>query len=294
MKRLLITGASGDLGRPLSALAAKHWQTTGTYFRRAQIGGGEAVQLDLRDRAAVLALVHDLRPDVIIHAAASNRSTEVVETNLASARHIAQAAQAVRCRLIALSTDMVFDGRNPPYAEEDPPTPLSPYGKAKAANEQLFRAMGGNCLVVRTSLIYDLDRNNRQVKWMQESIAAGQRVTLYVDEIRQPIWAWNLAKVLLELAESDEVGLLNVAGPQAMSRWEYGCALLRALGYSPHEVAVAVRAAEVAPERPRNLTLRLDKAQAILKTPLLPLEEALRRAQQRYSSGQRTSTTTRR
>ncbi len=294
MKRLLITGASGDLGRPLSALAAQRWETTGTYFSRAYIGGGNAVRLDLRDRSAVLALVRELRPAVIIHAAASDRSEDMVTTNLAAARHLAEAAQTVGCRLIALSTDMVFDGRNPPYREEDPPTPLSPYGEVKAANEQMFQALGGDCLVVRTSLIYDLTPENRQVRWMQEAIASGQRVTLFTDEIRQPIWAWNLAEILLELAESEQRGLLNVAGPQAMSRWEYGCALLRALGYSPDEVAVAVRAADVAPQRPRDLTLCLDRARAILKTPLLPLDEALRLAQGGYSSGHRTSTTTKR
>lgn len=294
MKRLLITGASGDLGRPLSTLAAQRWQTTGTYFSRARIGGGNAVRLDLRERSAVLTLVEDLRPDVIIHAAASDRSEDMVTTNLAASRHIAEAAQAIGCRLIALSTDMVFDGRNPPYREEDPPTPLSPYGKVKAANEQFFRARGGNCLIVRTSLIYDLAPENRQVRWMQETIASGQRVKLFVDEIRQPIWAWNLAEILLELAESDQKGLLNVAGPQAMSRWEYGCTLLRALGYSPHEVAIAVRAADVAPQRPRDLTLCLDKARAILKTPLLPLDEALQLAQGGYPSGHPTSTTTKR
>ncbi len=294
MKRLLITGASGDLGRPLSALAAQRWETTGTYFSRAHIGGGNAIRLDLRDRSAVLALVRKLRPAVIIHAAASDRSEDMVTTNLAAARHLAEAAQTVGCRLIALSTDMVFDGRNPPYREEDPPTPLSPYGEVKAANEQLFQTLGGDCLVVRTSLIYDLTPENRQVRWMQEAIASGQRVTLFTDEIRQPIWAWNLAEILLELAENEQRGLLNVAGPQAMSRWEYGCALLRALGYSPDEVAVAVRAADIAPQRPRDLTLCLDRARAILKTPLLPLDKALRLAQGGYSSGHRTSTTTKR
>ena len=69
---------------------------------------------------------------------------------------------------------------------------------------------------------------------MQEKIDRGERVGLFVDEIRQPIWAWNLAESLLELTQADVTGMLNVAGPESLDRWHYGSALLSALG---HEVA---------------------------------------------------------
>jgi dTDP-4-dehydrorhamnose reductase len=277
MKRLLITGASGDLGRPLSALATRSWETVGTFFRHANIGGGTAVQLDLRNRQAVLDLVEQVKPTAIIHAGTSDRSEDMAAANRAAAHNISEAAQRAKCRLIALSTDLIFDGKHPPYDEQAPPTPISPYGQVKAENERTFLNTP-DCLIVRTSLIYDLARTNRQVSWMLEKIEARETVPLFTDEIRQPIWAWNLAEALLELATNELSGILHVAGPQPLSRYEYGSRLLHALGYDPIQVVRPVRAADMMPERPRDCTLSLEKAFACLRTPLLPVDEALRRA----------------
>jgi dTDP-4-dehydrorhamnose reductase len=275
MKRYLVTGASGNLGRPLSRLASTIAATTSTYYRNPAVGGGDAVQIDLRDSTAVMSLVSDSRPSVIIHAAGSERSDDMTNTNRAGAVNICHAAQQFGSRLIVLSSDLVFDGSAPPYTEESPPTPLSPYGRVKAENEQLFTTRHSNCLVVRTSLIYDLDPRNHQVRWLQQKIDSRLSIPLFVDEIRQPIWAWNLAEILLELVDVAATGILNVAGPQSLSRWHYGCSLLRALGHSPDTVAHPVAAAQVAPGRPRDCTLSLSKARSILKTSLFDLEQAL-------------------
>jgi hypothetical protein len=72
-----------------------------------------------------------------------------------------------------------------------------------------------------------------------------------------------------------------VAGPVPLDRWRYGSALLRALGYDPAQVAVPVRAAEVAPGRPPNCTLKLDRAREALATPLLDMSSALEAYQAR-------------
>jgi dTDP-4-dehydrorhamnose reductase len=110
---------------------------------------------------------------------------------------------------------------------------------------------------------------------MLRVMAEGRRVPLYVDEIRQPIWVTDLATAILELAEGDLTGILNVAGPQSLSRWEYGTALLAALGVDASQAAVLVRAAEVAPDRPRDCTLDLTKANRTLVTRIRPMKKAL-------------------
>lgn len=295
MTRYLITGASGNLGRPLSRLAAALADTTSTYYHNPTIGGGNAIQIDLRDSAAVMSLVSDLKPSAIIHAAGSERSSDMTNTNSAGADNICRAAQRVGARLIALSTDLVFDGSTPPYSEEALPTPLSPYGCIKAENERLFTTHHDNCLVVRTSILYDLDPQNHQTQWLRQKIDSRQSIPLFVDEIRQPIWVWNLAEILLELVDVSAAGILNVAGPQSLSRWDYGRSLLRALGYDPDTVAQPVAAAQVAPGRPRDCTLILDRARSVIQTPLLDLEQALTLAKEKaIHQGQPTSTTTRR
>jgi dTDP-4-dehydrorhamnose reductase len=273
--KLLITGGSGNLGRPLSDLSAQHWPTTSTYFQNSNVGGGTPIQLDMRDATAVHDLVRQIKPDVILHAATSDRSEDMPNTIRSAAQHIGEAAKAVQARLIALSTDVIFDGTQAPYDEESPPTPVHPYGKAKADADRILLDTHDNCLLVRTSLIYDLHSHNEQIRWMRSTIEEGKTISLFEDEIRQPIWSRNLAQVLIELAERDITGILNVAGPEHLSRWAFGCALIKAIGYDPDKVARPTRAAEIAPKRPRNCTLVLDKALGLLKTPLIPIGEAL-------------------
>ncbi|NDJ77591.1 MAG: SDR family oxidoreductase [Chloroflexi bacterium] len=275
-KRLLVSGASGTLGGPLTERAeAAGWDVTGTYFSRPdRIRAGTPVQIDLRDEAAVRALAHESQPDVIINAAVTERSGPGYEDAIRlSGQHLAHAAREVGARLIALSTDLVFDGAQDVYTEDSPAQPManSVYGQAKVDYEQDVRVIYPSTLVVRTSLIYDFDRDNAQVGWMLRALERGESLTLYTDQFRCPIWAVNLADALLELAVRDESGLLHVVGPALVSRNKLGCALLAALGIDP---AAHVTPALAPDTHPRRLHLSVERAQALLSTPLLTLAEA--------------------
>lgn len=272
MKKILITGASGDLGRPLSALAARQSKVVGTYLTHPRTGGGQAARIDLTDRDALYRLVELTQPDAIIHTALSDRGP--VSDIPIVARNLVDAVENIAARLVVLSTDMIFDGTVPPYSENSVPSPLSDYGHAKADSEMVFREGLVNCVIVRTSLIYDFVADNRQVSWMLERISAGESIPLFVDEIRSPIYVWNLAEALLELSTDGFTGTLNIAGPEAVSRYTYGMYLLASLGYSSEKFARKVQASEIAPHRPRNLTLDITLAQSLLKTPLVGLADA--------------------
>lgn len=275
MKRLLVTGASGDLGGPLVRLAAQTWDVTALYFSRPERAPARRrVQVDLRDPEATWRAVADARPDAIIHTAVSERSADYARAIEQAAGSMVAAAQRAGCRLIFLSSDMVFDGANPPYDEDAPPCPTSDYGAAKARAEALVRAALRDYAIVRTSLIYDFTPANRQVGWMAARIAQGAPVTLFTDEVRQPVWAHNLAGALLELAALPYTGVLHIAGPEPLTRWDYGRALLDAVGLLETARVEAVRAAEVAPDRPRDLTLDLTRARQALQTPLLTIAAA--------------------
>ncbi|MEK7785440.1 MAG: sugar nucleotide-binding protein, partial [Chloroflexota bacterium] len=203
MKRLLITGGSGFLGSRLTQLAtaSEKWGVYPTFFN-TPIAHPNAIRLDLRDRVKVEKIVRELRPEVILHQAVSNRNDEHVAAIVPAARHVADAAIDVYARLIHVSTDLVFDGEHPPYTEESPTAPVNPYGAAKAFAEGLIASMMPEALIVRPSLIYGFDPVDKQTGWLVDGAKRGETVRLFVDEFRCPIWVDTLAMALLELAET--------------------------------------------------------------------------------------------
>jgi dTDP-4-dehydrorhamnose reductase len=109
----------------------------------------------VRDAGAVRSTLARLRPDVVIHTAYRQDGPDAHEITVAGAEHVARAARAAGARLVHLSTDVVFDGRKgAPYVEDDPPSPVTRYGRDKAEAEERVLAAHPDALVVRTSLIY--------------------------------------------------------------------------------------------------------------------------------------------
>lgn len=274
---MLVLGGSGTLGAPLCARAeVRGWDVVATYATQPdRVRAGLPVQLDLRDRAALHDLVMSIAPDVIVHAAITERSGPEHDTAIRiAAQHVADIAVERDIRLIALSTDLVFDGGAPSYNEVSPLCPSSnnPYAQAKADMERTIAARCPPALIVRTSLIYDFDPTNAQVAWMLHAIERGETLRLFTDQMRCPIWSANLADALIEVAAMDVAGVLHVVGPALISRHDLGVALLEALGY---DAARYVEAAHAPDTAPRTLHLSVERARALLThTPLLTVAQA--------------------
>jgi len=269
--KMLVTGGSGYLGGWVARLARVGWEVTATHLTHP-VDGPDATsrRLDVRDEAAVRALVEEVRPSVVVHTAAANvgSDAEFEAVNRAGARHVACAAAACGARLVHISTDALFDGRRGNYSEDDPPSPITPYGRSKALAEEEVCAAGGAAVIVRTSLIYGWrPRLDRHTRWMVDGLMAGRQVRLFTDEVRSPIWVESLAAAVVELAGLRYTGVLHVAGAQNLSRHEFGLGLLRFHGVDPGPV-VPARAAESGSVRPLNCTLDCSRARALLRTSL--------------------------
>jgi dTDP-4-dehydrorhamnose reductase len=279
---MLVTGGSGYLGGWVVWLARGEWDVTGTYLSR---GPGEQGalwrRLDVREEAAVAALVGELRPAVVVHTAAANPGSgadpRYEATNALGTRNVARAAAACGARLIHISSDVLFDGEKGNYVEEDPPKPVTPYGRSKALAEEAVRDSGARALIVRTSLIYGWrPRVARQIRWMAETRRAGRELRLFTDELRCPIWVESLAAAVVELAGMDVVGVLHVAGAQALSRYAFGVRVLGFLGLDPGSI-VPASSRSSGLVRPLDCTLDSSRARALLRTPLPGVDEVLAR-----------------
>ena len=273
-KTLLITGGTGYLGQHFISRASP-WQTHATHFNTPPPAHPNVTwhQCDLRDEKRVHDLIARLNPDVIIHTACSSRSSEEMEAIVPAARHLSQAVKEGSCRLIHLSTDLVFDGEEAPYNEQSLPKPISDYGRAKAQAETIISRLCSQAIIVRTSLIYGVDPIDHQSRWLLDGLKQGQTVRLFTDEIRCPIWVHTLCECLLELSREDVAGVLNIAGPESLSRWELGLGILALHHKVPTECNVPSTRAEAGLFRPRDLSLNIEKAKNSLRTPLLSLQE---------------------
>jgi dTDP-4-dehydrorhamnose reductase len=291
MSRLLVTGGSGYLGAHLmQAAAAGGWDVHGTYQSRpfTPTDGG-AHRLDLTQPEAAGALVDRLRPDAIVHTACSNRDAANVHAIEPAARHVARAARQLGARLVHVSTDMVFDGEHAPYDDTSSPAPKGDYGRAKAASEAIVLDHCPTAAIARPSLIWSLEPLDRQTTWLVDGMRAGQRVTLFTDEVRCPVHLHDLAAALLELAARPELsGPFNLGGAQALNRWDFGLMLLAALGLPRASGVLPGTAAEAGLERARDLTLTSARARQLLRTRLRGVDEIVaqpRSRQPRYCEG---------
>lgn len=278
-QRLLVTGGSGYLGNWIVRRACDTWDVTATYFS-SEPAARPSVRwrrLDVREAEATEHLVSETAPDVIIHTAAANPGSEggFTPVNVTGSRNVAQAAQQVDARLVHLSTDVVFDGNAPPYTEDAVPHPITSYGASKAQAEVEIQAVGGNVVIVRTSLIYGWRPTlDRQTRWVLDGLRHGDPPRLFTDEIRCPIWVETLTAALLEIAGLDVVGILHAAGAQALSRYAFGRRLARFHGVDPTPL-IPTLSRESGLERPLDCTLVCDRARALLQTPLPGVDAVL-------------------
>ncbi len=274
-RKLLLTGSGGYLGHRLAQLADK-WDLTHSWHANAPDTAlpGATLQLDLCDFRAVHAAIARHHPEAIIHAACSYRSKAAI---VPAARNLAQAAAEHATRLVHVSTDMVLDGNRAPYVDDAIPNPLHPYGEAKAVAERIIATCCPPAAIVRTSLIFGIEPLDHQTRWLAANAATGKPVRLFTDELRCPTWVDTLARALLELAASDYAGPINIAAPQALTRWEFGLKMLALLGIEPGANVRPALQAEVGLTRPADLTLKVSRAQCLLRTPLLTVDEAIAR-----------------
>jgi dTDP-4-dehydrorhamnose reductase len=276
MRTLLITGGSGYLGSHLARLARGSWRVVAAYFSPpTSLPGCETVRLDVGDRAAVARLLSELRPQAVVHTAADMRSPEAMEAVIVDGtRRVAMSCAAIGARLVHLSTDALFDGERAPYTESDPPSPITPYGRAKAAAEEAVAELYPEAAVVRTSLIYGFDPPDPRTEWVVEAVRQGKPITLFTDEVRCPVWVNQLAAALLELAAGEERGVWHLAGPQALSRYEFGLRLARAYSLDPAGITPGLsRDSDLL--RPRDCRLDVSKARARLRSPLWGVDRVL-------------------
>ena len=280
---LLVTGASGYLGRHLTRRAAESGirVISGYRSQRDAISAGEPFPLDLLESGDALeSRLTDLAPSAIIHTAALNPGSDrdaMMSVNVEGTRRIARIAARLDSRLVHLSSDVVHDGRHPPYDDDTPGNAIDPYGRSKAEGEAAVEEIVPAAVRVRTSLIYSLDEMDRATAGFAARLINGEPVSLFRDVIRQPVWIESLVAALLSLAfeHSELSGSFNIAGSQAISRDALARKLLEWWSVPKREEARTISAASLENPPAMDLRLRLEKAEIALGMHFEGVDEVL-------------------
>lgn len=169
--RLLVVGASGFLGAQVCRQAmGAGWSVVGTYHSgRVEVPGVETRRLDVTDRAAVRELVARVRPEAVVGTPYRYGDWAVTADGAA---HVAYAAVETGPRLVHVSSDAVHAGRPEPYADDEPPSPIFPYGAAKAAAETAVRVLDPGAVLVRTSLI--VGEGSKQIELCRDAVSRAE------------------------------------------------------------------------------------------------------------------------
>ncbi|MEQ8970788.1 MAG: NAD(P)-dependent oxidoreductase [Coleofasciculus sp. C1-SOL-03] len=283
MKRLLITGVSGFLGWHTCQLSKREWNVYGTCLSKSVNSPDiNILKVDLTHFQEVKQIFQTIKPDAVIHTAAQSspnfcqmhpQETEVI--NVTASGDIAGLCADYHIPCVFTSTDLVFNGLNPPYRETDPVSPISYYGEQKVRAETLMLSRYPQTAICRMPLMFG-QATPTATSFIQpfiETLQAGKELKLFVDEFRTPVSGTTAAKGLL-LALDNVQGYLHLGGKERISRYEFGCLLVDVLRL-PKTGLNSCRQAEVkmAAPRPPDVSLDSSKAFALGYNPLSLREE---------------------
>jgi dTDP-4-dehydrorhamnose reductase len=278
--RVLLIGAGGLVGRHLrQAFPGMH--VTATYRSDPPEG---AIALDITDRDAVRRILRDAKPDVIVLAAAEayvercEREPEATRVvNVEAPRFIASEGANRDTLLVVFSSEYVFDGSGGRYIETDERRPINEYGRQKVELEDIALATGRG-LVCRASGVFGADpRRKNFVLQLVDRLRAGQPFDVASDQLITPTYAPALASAVAQLVKRGQRGIVHVAGPSVLGRYEF--AQLIADAYALPAALLRPRATAelgLAAPRPLRSGLGVDRLRELLGTDLTAPAAALR------------------
>ena len=296
--KVLVTGVAGQLGHDvMNELAKRGYDGIGTDIADSYSGvqdntavvGMPYVQVDITDAESVEKTIKEIKPDVVVHCAAwtavdaaedeENRD-KVFAVNVEGTKNIVHACKEIDAKMVYTSTDYVFDGQGTEPWKPDCKeyAPLNIYGQSKLDGELAVSEILDKYFIVRIAWVFGTNGNN----FIKTMLKVGKKFdTLRVvnDQIGTPTYTYDLAKLLVDMIETDKYGYYHATNEGGYISWyDFACEIFRQAGYSTNVNPVTTEEYGISKAK-RPFNSRLDKAKLIENgfTPLPDWQDALKR-----------------
>jgi dTDP-4-dehydrorhamnose reductase len=260
MKKILVTGANGQLGSELRDLSSRYTDFQFIFLTREQ--------LDISSKDSVDAVIAVHTPDYFINASAytavdlaEDEETKAFAVNADGAGYIAEACKKINCKLIHISTDYVFDGSSKrPYVEDDVVSPLGAYGRSKLAGEHACLDNDPDCIIIRTSWVYSVHGKNF-VKTMKKLLTEREEIGVVADQYGCPTYAKDLAEAIMHIISCGvwKPGIYHFCNEGAITWFEFAREIKDLIGSKCNILPLTTEQYPVKATRPKFSVMNTDK-----------------------------------
>jgi len=278
MKKILVTGSTGQLGSELAELFAKYPKYQWIFADRNKI--------TLDDLKLLNNQLNEIQPDIILnggaYTAVDKAETEkelAFKINHLAVEVIARYAAENNVKLIHVSTDYVFDGSSSTALDEKAETnPINVYGESKLAGEIACMQQNPDSIIIRTSWVYSKYGNNF-VKTMQRLMDQRDGLNVVNDQIGSPTYAADLAQAMVTIIESAEwiPGIYNFSNEGEISWYEFALAIKEIGGYKCNIGGIPTSEYPTPAKRPKFSLLNKEKIKLIYNLDVPYYKESLKK-----------------
>ena len=228
--KVFVTGVGGQLGHDvINELTSRGYEAIGSDVVDMVASGVPYVALDITDAKAVEHVITEIRPDAVVHCAAwtavdaaedADKQEKVKAINVDGTQNIANAAKMVDAKMVYISTDYVFDGQGTAPWEPDCKeyAPLSVHGQTKLGGEFAVSSALEKYFIVRIAWVFGLNGGNF-IKTMLQVGKSHPQVRVVNDQIGTPTYTYDLARLLVDMIESEKYGYYHATNEGAYISW---------------------------------------------------------------------------
>jgi len=287
MSKIVVTGCCGLLGQKLVNSLRRH-SVVGIDLLDSYPDRDlkfEYRSADITDRNSLERALHERKPEWLINCAGvtnvdacEKNNALAYMVNVSGVEKLVELCSEMKIKIVQMSTDYVFDGRDGPYGEDAQPNPVGYYGLTKHYAEKLIMEGLRDYVIIRTNVLYGtgVDIRPNFLSWALNRLQGGKSLSVVTDQFNNPTLAENLAEAIAELIDLDFQGVMHFGGRDYISRFKFAESIAQVFALDANLIRpVLTEELHQVALRPLQGGVQIGLARKLLKTIPLSVNEGL-------------------